>query len=289
MFQRLEIPSKDPNNWTHNPIDRSEQQSLGVSSWYTQFQSAKWKKEPSEWGKWYSDCRKTVEKIKQRRDREALAESQGTTPRQVTVRKCGFCGSIDHTRRNCGLMETFKAQAIKANQEWRRQFHERFVTELGISEGALLNVKRRTWGRDPEPKPSVAIVTSINWGELSICNDGQWRGTSNYRGDIDYSLRQNVNLSVSVGGHSHVLSIGNDSITNLGMNSIVSKPHNDNMQILGVLSPSERPMDVEWVNQGHEDAVNFITKKRNYQKLKELGYVGVVEKWYKQWAINNVQ
>ena len=131
MFQRLEIPSKDPNNWTNNPIDRSEQLDLGVSSWYTQASVAKWKKEPSEWGKWYSDCQKTVAKIKQRREREALAESQGK--KRPSIRKCGFCGSTDHTRRNCSKMETFKTQSIKANQEWRRQFHERFVAELGVS------------------------------------------------------------------------------------------------------------------------------------------------------------
>ena len=289
MFQRLEIPSKDPNNWTNNPIDRSEQLDLGVSSWYTQASVAKWKKEPSEWGKWYSDCQKTVAKIKQRREREALAESQGK--KRPSIRKCGFCGSTDHTRRNCSKMETFKTQSIKANQEWRRQFHERFVADLGVSEGALIKVKRRHyWNQQGDSSEQVAIVTAINWDELNICADVKYNGgRRRYGGDLDFTLRQKVSLQVSVGGQDVKIYLGDNSINNLGLNSMIGRPHNDNYEFLSVLSPSERPMDAEWIDQGHEDAVDFITKKRNYQKLKELGYVELVEKWHKEWAINNAQ
>ena len=116
MFQRLEIPSKDPNNWTNNPIDRSEQLDLGVSSWYTQASVAKWKKEPSEWGKWYSDCQKTVAKIKQRREREQSAQTQG---KQTSIRKCGFCGSTNHTRRNL----YFVAQLVLSANVWIARCH----------------------------------------------------------------------------------------------------------------------------------------------------------------------
>lgn len=289
MFQKLEIPSKDPNNWTHNPLDQTEQRSLGVDSWYTQFQSARWKKDPSEWGKWYSDCQKTVAKIKQRRDRKALAESQGK--KSVTIRKCGFCGSTDHTRRSCSKMETFKTQAIKANQEWRRQFHERFVAELGISEGALVNVKpRQHWNQQAESPTEVAIVTAINWGELNICADSKFNGgKGRYGVDLEWKLRQKVSIQVSIGTESVTLWLGDKCINSLGLGGNLSGLHNDLYNIVGVLSPSERPMDAEWIDQGHEDAVDFITKKRNYQKLKELGYIGLVEKWYKKWTINNAQ
>jgi hypothetical protein len=293
MFQRLEIPSKDPNNWTNNPIDRTEQMNLGVDSWHTQFTNAKWNRTPSEWGKWYVNCEKTVEKIRQRREREALAESQGTTPRQVTVRKCGFCKSPNHTRRNCSKMETFKTQAIRANQEWRRQFHERFVAELGISEGALVNVKHRHyWNQKGESPVQVGIVTAINWSELSICADTKYNGSGGgrrYGGDIQFDLRQKVALEITVGGDNLRVYLGDNSINNLGLTSVIGQPHNDRQEIISVLSPSERPIDAEWIDQGHEDAVNFITKKRNYQKLKELGYVGLVEKWHKKWATNNAQ
>ena len=289
MFQRLEIPSKDPNNWTNNPIDRSEQMGLGVDSWYTQATVAKWKKDPSEWGKWYSDCQKTVAKIKQRREREELGLAQGK--KRTSIRKCGFCGSTDHTRRNCSLMEIFKTQAIRANQEWRRQFHERFVAELGISEGALIKVKRRHyWNQQGDSPEQVAIVTAINWDELNICADVKYNGgTRRYGGDLNYDLRQQVSLQVTVGGQKVKLYLGNNSINNLNLNSMLGQPHNDTYEFLSVLSPSERPLDAEWIDQGHEDAVNFITKKRNYQKLKELGYVGLVEKWHKEWATNNAQ
>ena len=288
MFQRLEIPSKDPNNWTNNPLDRAEQMNLGVNSWYTQSQSARWKKEPSEWGKWYSDCQKTVEKIKQRREREQLAQTQG---KQTSIRKCGFCGSADHTRRNCSKMDTFKTQAIKANQEWRRQFHERFVAQLGISEGALINVKRRHhWNQQGESPTEVAIVTGINWSELNICADTKFNGgKGRYGGDLDYDLRQKVSIQITVGRENKILYLGEKCIGNLGLGSNLSQHYSDTYYIVGVLSPSERPMDAEWIDQGHEDAVGFITKKRNYEKLKAFGYVGLVEKWYKQWAINNAQ
>ena len=44
------------------------------------------------------------------------------------------------------------------------------------------------------------------------------------------------------------------------------------------IARSETPLDEEWVNQGHEDAMDFLIKKYSMEKLKEWNVVNLLNK-----------
>ena len=59
---------------------------------------------------------------------------------------------------------------VSANQKWRQRFYDKFVTDLGLSVGAVVKVKQeRSWNTDE--KELIGIITSINWDELSMFCD----------------------------------------------------------------------------------------------------------------------
>ena len=74
-----------------------------------------WYKLPKYWGDWHKSAKTAVSKIEAARERANQKRKPSTTPRT-----CGFCGSADHTRRNCAYMQDFIAKCEKANANWRR-------------------------------------------------------------------------------------------------------------------------------------------------------------------------
>ena len=80
------------------------------------------------------------------------------------------------------------------------------------------------------------------------------------------------------------LTIGQDSANALGLRSMITNSQTGTWfpTVTGVISPSEKPMAKEWIEQGHADAVEFVTKKRNKQWLTDKGYIGLVDKWSKK-------
>lgn len=277
MFQKFLIPCSDPNNWTNNPKSKGN----GQSAWKSQATIAHCFRHPTGWGKWYAQCEKAHNKQVVAKAK-ALAKTKGKIKAKA---KCGFCGSHDHNRRNCSPMETFVAKAIQANREWRQQFYDKFVGEMGISEGALLSLsERQGYGHNATTVKKTGIVTKINWDQLSMCTDKKYKpdGTNHpWRYSLDHSLHQNIVIECLVDGRQMLIALNKDLSKSIGLTDIVSGGHSwTNCENISVISPSDKPMASEWIDQAHADAMKFVCKKRSYDQLKDKGFVGLVDKWY---------
>ena len=274
-FQRFEIPSIDPANWTNNPKPKQQGQ-----AWYHQTNQASWFKSPSGWSKWYAECEKAHEK----QVKAAVRAANSTTGKARRQPKCGFCGSLHHNRRNCEQMDALVAKAITANREWRKQFHAAFVGRLGLSEGALIQVTiGNSWNNDNN-QVKTGIVTKVNWDELHMGCDSNYTSHPNrWKAALAHELQQIVKLEVMVDGKRINVSLGDDLVKKLGLDSLISNRSVwNNVKSIDVISPAENLKAEEWIDDAHEDAMRFITKRRSKEQLKDKGFVGLVDKWEKK-------
>ena len=274
-FQRMEIPSRDPNHWTNNPVANT-----GQRSWNTQTNTARWYMRPDGWSKWYAECEKANVKQQQARTRQA---SSGTTRK---ASRCGFCGSLHHNRRQCPEMTAMLDRFVSANQGWRQRFYDRFVADLGLSIGAVVKVKQSTgWNKPAEEK--IGIITAVNWDELSMfC----WIDNNNagYRTRVDHKFTQKLLVRVSVDGHDQWLKFeqrtGNGNHNSYGLlnddqgNGLVDQFQYSGVTFVETIARSETPLDEEWVTQAHRDSLQFLVKKYSMEKLKEGHVFGLLEK-----------
>lgn len=262
-FQRYEIPLKQANHWTIG--GRTSWNGVKIDHWY---------RSPREWGKWFLECEKAIHKIN-----NAKAKAKQTGKRKAS--KCGFCGSAHHTRRQCPAMEQFRQQLLEANRGWRQRFYDKLVGELGLSVGAVVNVGVcRSWREPKEEK--IGIIESINWDQLSMfcysLSDGGWYGR------IRQDFKQSLEIYVNVDGQSKMLKFisGNDQWghpkTELKdefgtLVDTIGFARNGEAIFLSTIARSETPLDEEWVNQGHENAMDFLIKKYSMEKLNEWNVV----------------
>lgn len=226
-----------------------------------------WYKNPKYWGDWYENCMTAHAKQEQ-------AKKLDSTGRVRSAPKCGFCGSTDHNRRNCQKMVAYIDKAHRANQNWRRAFYDRYVKELGLSEGALVDIEgHQTW-RYPAIK-GIGIVTSINWDEISMfCSQpNRW---------VDGDYRQRLTIRVQLGEEKVVIerdcraSGYDETLVNYwGSNSFSDRGAN----LMSVLSPSDTPLGEEWIEEGHRKSLEFLTKKRSLEKLDDDGVTAWINKW----------
>ena len=242
----------------------------------TTLNTNRWFGTPKYWGEWYEKCLHAHAK-------QEIAKKKGSQSRTGTTRsapKCGFCGSLEHNRRNCQAMDSYTAGAVEANQNWRRAFYQKFVVELGISEGALLNLKEKKnyYGSDKEGKEIIGIVTSVNWEELSQFCASISTNRYCYR---DHQYKQNLIITVQIGGESRQVQFGDNGITNGAGKNLVKYSANrwNAPEFLSVLSPSETPIGEEWITEGHAKAMAFLTKKRSVEKLDEAKVTELINHW----------
>ena len=260
-FQRFEIPLKQgQDHWTIKA--HTNWNGVKVDHWY---------REPREWGKWFIECEKAIGKINR-----AKIKAKNKNSGKRSVSKCGFCGSTDHNRRHCPSMEQFKRRLLQANQGWRQRFYDKLVGELGLSVGAVVKVGVSKGWREPDEE-KIAIVESINWDELSMfcyaMTDCGWRQATRQE------FRQQLNIVVNVEGRSHLLKF-EESSQPKDPHRHTSNTLSDqygiltdnfgyrNVTFLSTVARSETPLDEEWINQGHEDAMDFLIKKYSMEKLK---------------------
>ena len=74
---------------------------------------------------------------------ESVDKSTGRVVR--STRKCGFCGSTDHTRRQCPEMTRVYNKIVKANINYRQALYDRFVTDFGLGLAAMVKVQTGRW------------------------------------------------------------------------------------------------------------------------------------------------
>ena len=185
-FQRYEIPLKQANHWT-----------LKGGRTYNGQVFDHGYRSPREWGKWFLECEKAIKKIEKAQAKAKLKQSGKRSPS-----KCGFCGSTDHNRRHCPAMEQYKRRLLQANQGWRQRFYDKLVGELGLSVGAVVNVKvSGGWNKPDEDK--IGIVESINWDELSMfCYTLAEKG---WRSNVRDEFRQPLKVLINIEGKTHTM------------------------------------------------------------------------------------
>jgi hypothetical protein len=258
-FSRFEIPLKQANHWTLNAY--TNWNGVKVDHWYRQ---------PREWGRWFEACETAIGKISR-----AKIKAQAKQSGRKRAPKCGFCGSTDHNRRDCGAMKQFKQRLLEANRDWRQRFYDKLVGELGLSVGAVVNVKVPISWKETEEK--IGIIESINWDELSMfCYTLQENG---WRNGLRDEFRQDLEVMVNVEGVTRKLKFGGGKTHSHGSTDYSLKDDfgtltdyfrytRDEAVFVSTIARSETPLDEEWVNQGHEDAMDFLIKKYSLEKLK---------------------
>jgi hypothetical protein len=269
MFQNFQIPCSDPNHWTHNPVASTDR------GWNTQSNTARWYMEPSGWSKWYAECEKAFHRQEQAKKRKAQS---GTTRRQS---RCGFCGSLHHNRRQCPEMTAMLDRLVSANQKWRQRFYDKFVTDLGLSVGAVVKVKQeRSWNTDE--KELIGIITSVNWDELSMFCDHNDRGGWNQR--VDDKFRQHLRIQVSVDGSTQTLSFKKSNTSGRSRGQLTDNQGVlcdtfgwSNVEYLETIARSETPLDEEWVNQAYRESLLFAVKKYSSEKLTNWNVIRLLE------------
>jgi hypothetical protein len=237
-----------------------------------------WYKNPKYWGEWYNNCMTAYAKQEQ-------AKKNAGTGRKRSKSKCGFCGSTDHNRRHCEDMDAYNSDAIVANRNWRRSFYNVFVEQMGISEGALLNLKKEEgYGANRKEVEFIGVVTKINWNELSLfCASNAAGGGYCYRDD---AYCQYLTIEVQVGNETKTVSFdrnGVDVKDKKGVRNLVKFTGGryswNNPHFVSVLSPSKTPLGEEWIEEGHAKAMEFLTKKRSKAKLDEANVTALINKW----------
>jgi len=266
-FSKFQIPLIDPNNWVHTPQTRINYQGIPVA--YNH-----WFAEPSQWGAWYVQCEKAVDKIRAARLREQQKANAKSKGRKAT--KCGFCGDDDHNRRDCSKMEDFKNRLIKANQIWRQRFYDKMVKDLGISVGAMVKVRKNNGWNNPETE-EIGLVSSINFDQLSLfCFSGD---NLSWRDRIDSKFLQHCKIDIIVGHQTLQLDWGGTLSDSHGglVNAFVGSYYRNRATFLNVIAKSQTPLDSEWVEQGHENAIEFVLKKYSLEKLKQWNVIKLLE------------
>ena len=249
---------------------------IGVS---TTTQTCHWFAQPRYWGEWFTKCGDAHAKQVTAKKRA----SSSSTRSARSAPKCGFCGSKNHNRRNCQAMDKYVLDAIEANRNWRRAFYQKFVTELGISEGALLNLKERQgYGSNVDTKEFIGVVTSVNWDELSLfCSTNNDPSRYCYR---DSQYKQHLVVTVQIGNETKSVSFGEEGfgfVTGNTKKNLVKYSGNrwNAPEFVSVLSPSETPVGEEWINEGHAKAMAFLTKKRSQEKLDGEDVTALIKHW----------
>ena len=260
-WQNYEVPLKDPNCWVRNSTGYH-----GRSHWFIN---------PRYWGEWYQHC------IQQKAKQEAAAKRVKTARKRSGERKCGFCGETGHTRRTCGKIPAFLEKVNKANQAYRRHLYNNLVVEHGISVGAVVQIKERTYNYNSgqgEEDHGIGIVTDITFETTNIFSD---YSTRSWNRQVHSDLKTPLYATVLIDGRNrkiHLMpSINKDASPFIGYNPNARySPY-----ISAVVSPSPTPLDEEWVRDGYSEAFEFLVKKKSLEWLQTTGKAeSLIDEWY---------
>ena len=189
-------------------------------------------------------------------------------------RRCGFCKSPSHNRKNCALMHKLRKDLATANQNYRKHFFDLLVAYHGIAEGALMMIRqcgRRANGRIEK---KVAIVERIDWDSINLtlsCDN------PDYCGDFSVSVVVDGKSLTSSTPFYYWLEEEFSYPTNL-KKCIAQNTYDDTFQFLEVVSQSTAKPSEKWFHEGYDNCWNWITKNK---KLSDLGcLINLIEQWH---------
>ncbi len=200
---------------------------------------------------WFRNCRKAYLVQKERG-----FKLDGTHKRKVSSspKKCGFCGSTGHTRRNCTKMDMFLKDCYKANENWRKVAYEEIVQKHGLSVGAVVEVDAYVSYSQTERK--MGIVKSINWDTINV-----------FSAMIDQSsfAASPLNIEVLVDGRVQKLVGLKDFFDCIGENG--QGWSWSGAKLVRVVTHSPTPLDPEWITS-YKESFETLVKKRSFEQLK---------------------
>ena len=197
---------------------------------------------------------------------------------------CGFCGEAGHNRRNCAKMLAFRKKINLANQAVRRSFYDRFVRDLGIGEGALVELSQRRYNYNTQSQENTSLgvctVLSVDWDSVSITGDAEPVNHVCLSGDLRSKI--SVAFMTSAGEQKRITYSTNE--THVAAEPPTRGKHNwlgyNHLWISQIISSSPTPLDEQWVQDGRKDAFDWLTKKRSYDWLVNSRLTNYVDKWY---------
>ena len=262
-WQRMEVPLKDPSCWVHT--------ATGYHNYPHPFRN------PRYWGEWYASTMNAFAK-----QEAALKKKKAPVSRRQST--CGFCGEAGHNRRNCAKMLAFRKKINLANQAVRRSFYDRFVRDLGIGEGALVELSQRRYNYNTRSQENTSLgvctVLSVDWDNVSITGDAEPVNHVYLSGDLRSKI--SVAFMTSAGEQRRITYSTNE--THVAAEPPTRGNHNwlgfNPLWISQIISSSPTPLDEQWVQDGRKDAFDWLTKKRSYDWLVNSGLTNYVDKWY---------
>jgi len=215
-----------------------------------------WYRYPSQWGAWYEHCESTYSEIT-RREKATTTTLQGK-PKKAQ-RTCGFCGSKDHTRRNCTKMDMFLKDCHEANVKWRKAAYKELVQKHGISVGAAVIVRQEgRWHNNGDHNDHNGIITSINWDKVNV-----FTALPKKHDDAYSPISIRVMLS---NGDNVVINTGLENFNCLDKGAI-PRSWGHSYSLRTIVAPSKTPLEEEWIT-GYKESFKTLVKKRSLEQLE---------------------
>lgn len=213
------------------------------------------------------------EKLQRRR---ALKERSLGKKKKTT--SCGFCRGTGHNRRNCEVMKDFISDLSRANQNYRKYFYKKVVEDMGIAEGALVELKAQhvlVGGHWVENWTGIGLITKVDWDAVNLgLTQKRWDWKTNFEievqvgGDVikvDSPFKQFIRNEYDKKGLLWRLFGGTDS----GWSPHISE----------IISPSENLPSEEWFNHGYNECWEWLAKKYKLNELNRF-LTPVIEEWH---------
>jgi len=197
---------------------------------------------------WFRSCRKAYITQKQRG-----FNLDHKVKRATVNRSCGFCGSKNHTRRNCPTMDQFLKDCYKANENWRRAAYRELVEIHGLSVGACVLVEKGGWN---ESGTATGIITSINWNTVNVLSAGDKQSSF---------AHSPLEINVLVDGENKGLKDLNESFKTIGKNGAISRYWG--VKLKKIITHSPTPLPPEWITS-YKESFETLVKKKTLEQLK---------------------
>jgi len=224
-----------------------------------------WYKNPKYWSDWYSRAEKAAASIETARRRADKKRTTSTTPRT-----CGFCGSTDHTRRNCVQMAAFVAKCEKANENWRREAYK-WLVDNGLYIGSAIQIQEKSWKAEGEKH--IALITSINLDDINVMTAFNTR----WHSDAATNYVQPIEVAATFNGHTKLINISDLVNSNSPVSHRAVQGYNLYSYVRKLTSTATPPSE-DWITS-YKAAWTWLAKRKSYEWLKDNNIVEHIETW----------
>lgn len=207
-------------------------------------------------------------------DQQKNKRKNTATKKSKSSRRCGFCNSPSHNRKNCALMYKLRKDLAEANQNYRKHFFDTLVGYHGIAEGALVMIRQGGRRADGHIEKKVAIVEHIDWDSINMtlsCDN------PDYCGDFNVSVVVDGKSLTSSTPFYYWLDEEYGYPKNL-KECIAPNTYDDTFQFLDVVSQSTATPSWKWFHEGYDNCWDWVTKNKKLSDLSCL--VNLIEKWH---------